>query len=257
VAGRPEGSASAVIASRAVQIGFLIGAVVLWHLATARGSVSPLLLPRPDAVLRELIDVLATGEFLGDLGVTLGELAAAFALSAAGGLAAGYLISRSRYWIEVFEPLLAGAYSIPIILFLPLYILFFGLGPASKIALGATISFFPIAMNTIVGFGSIEKIHIVAARSMGCSQYQLFRRVLVPAALPVIATGLRMGFTVALLSILGSETISSLSGLGHRIVHLAENMHMARMFAYIAFAVAIAVVLNLVATLLEQRGKRS
>lgn len=257
MAGRSAGSVGTAIGSRAVQVGFLIGAVALWHVATARGSVSPLLLPRPDAVVRELIDVLATGEFVGDLGVTLGELAAAFALSSIAGLTAGYLISRSRYWIEVFEPLLSGAYSVPIILFLPLYVLFFGLGPASKIALGATIGFFPIAMNTIAGFGSVEEIHVVAARSMGCSEYQLFRRVLVPAALPVIVTGLRMGFTVALLSILGSETISSLSGLGHRIVHLAENMQMARMFAYIAFAVAIAVVLNLVATLLEQRGKRS
>ena len=257
MAGRSAESVGTVIGSRAVQVGFLLGAVVLWHLATARGSVSPVLLPRPDAVLRELADVLATGEFLGDLGVTLGELAAAFALSAASGLTAGYLVSRSRFWIEVFEPLLAGAYSIPIILFLPLYVLFFGLGPASKIALGATISFFPIAMNTIAGFSRVESIYIVAARAMGCSEYQLFRRVLVPAALPVIVTGLRMGFTIALLAILGSETISSLSGLGHRIVHLAENMHMARMFAYIAFAVAIAVVLNLVATMLEERGKRT
>ena len=68
----------------------------------------------------------------------------------------------------------------------------------------------------------------------------MFRYVLLPAALPVILTGLRIGFTVALLSILGSETIASLAGLGHRIVHLAEGMEMARMFAYIAFVVVIA-----------------
>ena len=77
---------------------------------------------------------------------------------------------------------------------------------------------------------------------MGASDYQLFRWVLLPAAFPVILTGLRIGFTVALLSILGSETIASLAGLGHRIVHLAEGMDTARMFAYIAFAVAIALV---------------
>ena len=75
---------------------------------------------------------------------------------------------------------------------------------------------------------------------MGASDYQMFRYVLLPAALPVILTGMRMGFTVALLSIIGSETIASLAGLGHRIVHLAEGMDMARMFAYIAFVVAIA-----------------
>ena len=96
----------------------------------------------------------------------------------------------------------------------------------------------------------------VAARSMGASDWQMFRYVLLPAALPVILTGLRIGFTVALLSILGSETIASLAGLGHRIVHLAEAMETARMFAYIAFAVAIAALLNTTVTALERRARR-
>ena len=90
----------------------------------------------------------------------------------------------------MFEPLLAGVYSVPIILFLPLYVLFFGLGPGSKIALGTTISFFPIVLNTIAGFGYVDKIFITAARSMGASDVQMFRYVLLPAALPVILTGL-------------------------------------------------------------------
>jgi ABC-type nitrate/sulfonate/bicarbonate transport system permease component len=218
--------------------------------------VSPILLPDPLAVLHELIDVLKSGEFVGDLRVTLTELVVAFAISMTAGTIVGYLVSRSPYAIKVFEPLMAGAYSIPIILFLPLYVLFFGLGPPSKIALGATISFFPIALNTIAGFGYIDKILTVSARSMGASNYQLFRWVLLPAAFPVILTGLRMGFTVALLAILGSETIASLAGLGHRIVHLAESMDMARMFAYITFAVAIAAFLNAAVSRLEAKGKR-
>ena len=131
----------------------------------------------------------------------------------------------------MFEPLLAGIYSVPIILFLPLYVLFFGLGPGSKIAIGTTISFFPIVLNTIAGFGYVDRIFITAARSMGASDVQMFRYVLLPAAFPVILTGLRIGFTVALLSILGSETIASLAGLGHKIVHLAEGMETATIMA--------------------------
>src|SRR6202030_4432941 len=180
----------------------------------------------------------------------------AFGIAVTGGILVGYLVSRSHYRIRVFEPLFAGIYAIPIILFLPLYVLFFGLGPASKIALGATISFFPIALNTIAGFGYIDEIFTVSARSMGASNYQLFRWVLLPAAFPVILTGLRMGFTVALLGILGSETIASLAGLGHRIVHLAESMDMARMFAYITFVVLIAAFLNAAVSSLEAQGKR-
>jgi ABC-type nitrate/sulfonate/bicarbonate transport system permease component len=163
------------LASRAVQAAFLIALVALWYLATTRWGVSPLLLPNPVAVLRDFWEILRTGEFLGDLRVTLTELAAAFAIAASFGVVVGYVISRSQYRIRVFEPLFAGFYSVPIILFLPLYVLFFGLGPASKIALGATIGFFPIALNTIAGFGYVDKMLVVAARSMGASDVQLFR----------------------------------------------------------------------------------
>ncbi len=244
------------LASRAVQVGFLIALLVLWYLATTRWRVSPLLLPNPVVVLRDFWNILTTGEFIGDLRVTLTELVIAFTIAAGSGLFVGYLVSRSQYCIQVFEPLFAGIYSVPIILFLPLYVLLFGLGPASKIALGATISFFPIALNTIAGFGYVERTLVIAARSMGASDLQLFRFVLLPAALPVILTGMRMGFTVALLSIIGSETIASLAGLGHRIVYLAEGMEMAAMFAYIAFVVAIAAVLNTLVSALEARGRR-
>lgn len=243
-------------ASRLVQLAFLLGLFLLWYMATTYWGVSHLLLPHPGKVWHELMDVLASGQFLPDLRVTLTELALAFSGSMVTGITVGFVVSRSPYLVKVFEPLFAGIYSIPIILFLPLYVLFFGLGPASKIALGFTISFFPIVLNTIAGFANVDRTLITAARSMGASNAQLFRWVLLPGALPVILSGLRMGFTVALLSIIGSETIASLAGLGHRIVHLAENMEMARMFAYIVFVVAIAVLLNTLVSKLEARGRR-
>jgi len=245
------------LVSHLIQVGFLVGLIVIWYLAATRWGVNRLLLPDPVAVYDNLFDILRSGEFIDDLKTTLGELAVAFAISVSGGVTLGYLISRSPYWIEVFEPLFAAIYSIPIILFLPLFVLFFGLGPASKIALGASISFFPIVINTIAGFGHVDRQFVMAARSMGASDYHLFRHVLLPAAAPVILTGLRMGFTTALLSIIGSETLASLAGLGHRIVHLAEAMEMARMFAYIVFVVAIAVSLNAIVSALEARGKRN
>jgi ABC-type nitrate/sulfonate/bicarbonate transport system permease component len=251
-----EGSAS-LWASRLVQAGFVVGLLVLWYLAATRFGVNRLLLPNPVAVYDNFIDILRTGEFLDDLKTTLGELAAAFAVSMTGGVTLGFLISRSPYLIRVFEPLFAALYAISIILFLPLFVLFFGLGPASKIAIGAAISFFPIVINTIAGFGNVEPLFVNAARSMGASNYHLFRYVLMPAALPVMLTGLRMGFTTALLSIIGSETLASLAGLGHRIVQLGEGMEMARMFAYIAFVIAIAATLNAVVSVLEARGGRN
>jgi len=242
--------------TRLVQFGFLVVILALWYLATNRWGINRLLLPNPIAVWHQLVDVLKSGEYLPDLRVTLTELGMAFPLALTSGTLVGYFVSRTGYTIRVFEPLFAGIYSIPIILFLPLYILFFGLGPASKIALGTTISFFPIVLSTIAGFGNVDRMLVTAARSMGASDYQLFRYVLLPAALPVILSGLRMGFTVALLSIIGSETIASLAGLGHHIVQLAEAMELPRMFAYIVFVVGIAVLLNGIVSYLEARGRR-
>ena len=241
--------------SRLVQVAFLAGVILLWYVATTRWGVNRLLLPNPVAVFDDLVEILRTGAYVDDLMTTLGELAAAFSIAVAGGLTTGYLISRSAYLTKVFEPLFAGIYAIPIILFLPLFVLFFGLGPASKIAIGATISFFPITLSTIAGFSGVDRLYVTAARSMGASDAHLFRFVLLPAALPVILTGLRMGFTVALLSIIGSETLASLGGLGHRIVTLAESMEMAPMFAYIVFVIAIASVLNAIVSTLEARGR--
>jgi ABC-type nitrate/sulfonate/bicarbonate transport system permease component len=241
--------------SRLVQLGFVGLMLTIWFLATTEWGVSPLLLPNPVNVWYQLLDVVTSGEFVPDLIVTFTELAAAFAISVSLGVTLGYLISRSPYLIKVFEPLFAGVYAIPIILFLPLYVLILGLGPASKIALGATISFFPIIINTIAGFGTVDRTLMTAAHSMGANNIQMFRYVLFPAALPVILAGLRIGFTVALLSVIGSETIASLAGLGHRIVNLAENMEMARMFAYIVFVVAIVAFLNTVVSQLEARRR--
>ncbi len=242
------------MASRAVQLSFVVALGGLWYFATNHWGVNPLLLPKPQLVFVELADILRSGEFWPDLVLTLSELGAAFAISLSLGLIIGFLVSLSPALVKVFEPLIAAVYAVPIILFLPLYVLFFGLGAPSKIALGATISFFPIVLNTIAGFISVEKVYVTAARSMGASPTMLVRYVLVPGAFPVILTGLRMGFTVALFSIIGSETIASLAGLGHRIVHLAEAMEMARMFAYIVFVIGIAATLNQLVSWLEKKG---
>src|SRR5262249_30563073 len=128
------------LASRAVQATFLIVLVVLWYLATTRWRVSPLLLPNPVAVLRDFLAIDKRGVFMGAPRVTRGGVGAACASPAPGGVVGVFLITPTKSRIRVLEPLFAGIYSVPIILFLPLYVLFFGLGPASKIALGATIS---------------------------------------------------------------------------------------------------------------------
>ena len=244
------------IAQRLVQLGFVASVGIAWYWITSRGHVSPLLQPSLGAVCHEFLALAAAGTFWPDLGVTLYELAVAFVVASSTGTLIGYLISRSGYAIKVFDPLLAGIYAIPAILLFPLYVLYLGIGPASKIAMGATIAFFPIVLNTIAGLHYVDRTYVTAARSMGASSRQMFWNVMFPAAFPVVLTGLRIGLILAFLSILGTETIASFSGLGHRIVELGENMDTASMFAYIIFVILISLVLNSAVSLAERLGRR-
>jgi ABC-type nitrate/sulfonate/bicarbonate transport system permease component len=243
------------LTQRSVQLGFVALVGIAWWIATAHGAINPLLLPPPAAVYREFLSLLRTGSFWPDLRITLYELAVAFSIAAVAGSATGYLVSRSRYAIRVFDPLFAGIFAIPAILLYPLYVLFFGLGPGSKIAMGASIAFFPVVLNTISGLSRVDRTYVTAARSMGASSAQMFWSVMMPAAFPIFLAGLRMGLILAFLSILGAETISSFSGLGHQIAGLAENMDTARMFAYIVFVLLIAFLLNFAVSFAEARGQ--
>jgi ABC-type nitrate/sulfonate/bicarbonate transport system permease component len=227
-----------------------------WQITVIRGGVSPLLLPPPVAVYREFLSLLKTGMFWPDLKITLYELGVAFSIAAVAGSLIGYLVSGSRYAIRVLDPLFAGIFAIPAILLYPLYVLFFGLGPGSKIAMGATIAFFPVVLSTISGLSRVDSAYVTAARSMGASSPRMFWSVMLPAAFPIILTGLRMGLILAFLSILGAETIASFSGLGHQIAGLAENMDTASMFAYIVFVLLIAFLLNFAISFAEARGRR-
>jgi ABC-type nitrate/sulfonate/bicarbonate transport system permease component len=125
------------LAERLVQLAFLGAVLAAWQIATSRGHVSALLLPPLSSVYRDFLALLSAGQFWPDLGTTLYELALSFLIAAIGGTAIGYAVSRSGYAVKVFDPLFAGLYAIPAILLFPLYVLFFGIGPASKIAMGA------------------------------------------------------------------------------------------------------------------------
>lgn len=198
---------------RVVQVFFAIVAIGLWFALTHTGAVSPLFLPAPDAVGQALLRLVQSDEFWSALRITLSTIAVAYVIAAGAGLVSGWILTRSPLLTRTFEPLVSGLFAIPITLFFPLFILFFGIGPTSKIAYGATYAFFPIALNTIAGFAQVDRRLINAARSMGFSQAGIFRHVLFPAAFPVIFTGLRIRFFVCFASVLGGEAI--FVGLGY------------------------------------------
>jgi ABC-type nitrate/sulfonate/bicarbonate transport system permease component len=244
------------IVSRSVQLLFVLACGVLWYVSTAQHLVNPLLLPSFTLTMSDLWTLLRDGVFWPDLFVTLYELGVAFSIAAIAGVLLGYVVSRTRFTIQVFDPLFSGLYSVPTILLFPLFVLFFGLGPGSKIAMGTTIAFFPIVLTTMAGLGNVDAALTRAARSMGASNWQMFWSVMLPASLPVVIGGLRLGLILALLAILGSETIASLSGLGHQIVNYSDAMDTSKMFAYTLLVLAIATLLNGIVTALESFARR-
>jgi ABC-type nitrate/sulfonate/bicarbonate transport system permease component len=240
---------------RAIQAGFLCVLLFAWYFLTRNGRISPFFLPPPEDVWQALTILIVKPEFWRELGTTGKEFVSAFGIAIMSGFTVGYSVSRTRFRVKVFDPLLSSLYCIPGIVVYPLYVLFFGLGPASKIAIGATVAFFPVALSTIAAFSNVNALLLRAARSMGASDWQMFHAVLVPAGFPVLVNGVRISFIIAFLAIIGCETIAGVAGLGHQIAKNAESMETATMFAYISCVIAIAFGLNAFVTWLEARGQ--
>ncbi len=242
---------SVLCAPRSIQVAFVGLVFLAWYLLDASGAISALFLPPLDAVYAALVDIISSGSILAEAGTTLGTVLVAFAGAALLGIAAGFAITRSDYLCRLFDPLLSSIFAIPLTLFFPPFLLFFGIGPESKLAYGMTYAFFPVALNTVSGLCQVDGKLITAARSMGAPPHLLFRRVLLPGALPVILTGLRIGFFVCFAAVLGGETLSSVSGLGHQVASAAQLMDSARMFAWILVVIGISFGLVALAGLLE------
>jgi len=245
--------ATSPLPARAIQLGFLASLMAAWFIIGRTGAISPLFVPPMEAVWRAFIGLVQTDQFWSAVATTLRTIGEAYAIAVTSGVLIGYLVTRSRFLTQVLEPIVSGVFAIPITLFFPLFILLFGIGPASKLAYGAAYGFFPIALNTIAGLAGVNGNYLNAARSMGISSLGTFRHVLFPAAFPVILTGLRIGFFICFASVLGGETISSVSGVGRNIALAAELMEPARMYAWMVVVIVTALVLNSLVSMVENR----
>jgi len=236
-----------------IQLGLFASIFAGWYLATQSG-VRRILLPPPELVWREMQGLWTSGRLWASAVVTLNEIWQAYSIAVVAGIAIGFLVSRSRALVRIFEPVLTGMFAVPLTLFFPLFVVFFGIGPESKVAYAATQCFFPIALNTIAGFANVDELYLRASRAMGASTLGQFRYIYLPAALPITVTGLRIGFFICIAAVLGAETLAALSGIGKSIALSAELMETARLYAWIAYVVTVSVTLNLLALAAEQRG---
>jgi ABC-type nitrate/sulfonate/bicarbonate transport system permease component len=239
-----------------IQFGLVAVLFGSWWLITQSSQRMLLLLPSPARVWNEMGFLWSSGKLWDAAVITIVTIVKAYAIAVVAGVVVGFLVTRSKALVRIFEPVLTGMFAVPLTLFFPLFVVFFGIGPDSKIAYGATYSFFPIVLNTIAGFSSVDELYLRAVRSMGAGSLAQFRYVYLPGAMPVTLTGLRIGFFICIASVLGGETLAAAAGVGKSIALSAELMETARLYAWIAFVVIVSVMLNLLALAAETRSER-
>ena len=196
--------------------------IVLWELICRLGKVSRGVLPPPSQVGLKWLEYARSGELLRDTAASLLRVGVGFGIGVGLALPAGLLLGTSDRAHRLFNPLVQIFRPIPPIAFIPLSILWFGLGNPPAFFLIALGSFFPVLVSCVAGVRNVDAIHLRAARSLGARGFVLFRRVLFPAALPQILTGVRVGIGVAFIVVIVAEMIAVNSGLGYRILEARE-----------------------------------
>ncbi len=216
---------------------------VLWELA-ARFWVDPMFIAPPSRVLVSLGSVFETRGVPAALQITFWELTVAFAISVAIGLVVGLAVGLSKFSNRSFMPIILLLYGTPQVTILPLFILYFGIGPASKIAFGVSHGIFPIIVTTVAGVQNIKPILMTAARSMGASRWQLFRWVIFPHMIPSFFAGMRLGMTGVLLGVLLAELYVSTAGIGYFTTLFTQSFDPTKLLGLISVLAAMAIVLN-------------
>jgi len=226
-----------------VRLAVVAALFLLWEVA-ARYWIAPMFLSPPSKVIANLGALFDTRNVPQALQVTFLELAVAFAMSVVIGLVVGLAVGLSRFSNRSFMPIILLLYGTPQVTILPLFILYFGIGPASKIAFGVSHGIFPIIVTIVAGVQNIKPILMTAARSMGASRWQIFRWVIFPHMIPSFFAGMRLGMTGVLLGVLLAELYVSTAGIGYFTQLFTQNFDPTKLLGLISVLAAMAIVLN-------------
>ncbi len=196
--------------------------LVLWEVASRTGAVSAIVMPAPSRVVVRWWEYAASGEMLEDALGSLWRVLGGFVIGAGLALPLGLLMGAKEWVNDLFDPILQVLRPIPPIAFIPLAILWFGLGNPPAFFLIALGAFFPVLVNTIAGVRNVDAIHVRAARNLGAPEWTIFRRVILPSAMPHVLSGMRIGIGVAFIVVIVAEMTAVNQGLGYRILEARE-----------------------------------
>jgi NitT/TauT family transport system permease protein len=225
------------------RLGVVIALLVVWEIA-ARWLIDPLFMAPPTQVIAELPDMLATAGVPAAIRITFWELAVAFVISVAIGLVVGLGVGLQPFARQSFMPIILLLYGTPQVTILPLFILFFGIGPASKIAFGVSHGIFPIVVTVVAGVQNIKPILLTSAHSMGANRWQVLRYVIFPHMIPSFFAGMRLGMTGVLLGVLLAELYVSTAGIGYFTTSFTQNFDPRKLLGLISVLAAMAIILN-------------
>jgi ABC-type nitrate/sulfonate/bicarbonate transport system permease component len=203
------------------RIGSLLPLIVLvlgWEALSRSGVVSTFLLPPLSAVLQRVWDDALSGDLTINLGMTLYRALTGFAIAGIGGVALGILMTRNKFIGWFFDPIVSVGFPMPKIAFLPIFMLWLGLYDVSKISMATFNAIFPVIVATIAAAEGIDRQLLWSARSLGASERQLLREIILPAALPQIMTGLQVALPVSMIVTIVTEMLMGGQGLGGAMI---------------------------------------
>ncbi len=224
-----------------------------WEAISRWSGLPDFILPSPLEVWDRFLRALADGSLLRHASVTLLEVLGGLAIGLSAATVLGYLLAKSRTLERLLAPYIVASQSVPVVAIAPLLVIWFGPGRLSKVLISSLIVFFPVLINTIVGVRSVPAELHDLMRSLRATRWQTFIKLEVPAALPVLLGGLKVGATLSVIGAVVGEFVGSEMGLGF-LISLARGLYDTPLSYVVVFSlVAMALTLYGLVSLLERR----
>lgn len=254
---RGEGSSTARRSAVRAAVGWIalpICVAGVWEWAVARGSLNPIFSGRPSGIIREFWRQIREASFLKqDVYSTLAATTIGFAIAAVAGIMVAFLLSQSRLAQRILDPFFTALNSLPRVALAPLFLIWFGIGLQSKVALAGSLTFFVAYYNTMAGIEAVDRDHLLLAKVLGFSRRSTFFKFVLPSSVPSIFTGLQLGFVYGMLGTVAGEMIAGEHGLGVLLTRQAALFQTDQYFATLLVLVVITTIITSLMSILRRR----
>jgi NitT/TauT family transport system permease protein len=225
--------------------------LLFWELMPRTGIIPELFLPTLSKTLAVLVKDWR--EYASELAVTLYEVAFAMLIACGAGTLAGALVGGVALLRNLLLPVFSSLYAVPIVILYPIFTAWFGIGSQSKILFAGVSGFFPVMLSTAAGIRTIDAQLLLAARSMGASLPQQIARVIIPASIPTVLTGLRLGGALTIIGVVVSEMLISSAGIGYLVTRYRTILDSPHVFGAIVMILLLSIAFDTLARAVERR----